>query len=167
MSTDTTIIFDNIISAVGTPLLSYLTPRELFCLSLTNHYANTVITESLFDIYHMQHQHRRQFKQLKEPITMDEIDTTIDNVHVDILWQHTFPTRERIVDCLLDKIRLANLRYNRPGTFVSTDTLEDTMEFVEEDINDLSKWLVSDGAWYGTFVSICVLLYYVFFYKSM
>ena len=163
MSTDTTITFDNIISAVGTPLLSYLNPRELFCLSLTNHYANTVITESLFDIYHMQHQHRRQFKHLKEPITMDEIDTTTDNVHIDILYQHTFPTREKIVDCLLDKIRLANLRYNRPGTFVSTYTLEETMECVEEDINDLSKWLVSDGAWYGTFVSTCVLLSIMFF----
>ena len=148
--------FSNILAAVGTPLLSYLEPRELFCLSLANHYVNAVITESLFDVYHLQHQHRRRFKQLEPPITIEEIDSTIDNVHVDILDQHTFSTRKEIIEVLLDKIRVANLRYHRPGTFVATDTLEVTMEQVEEDINNLSKWLVSDGAWYGTFVSYVV-----------
>ena len=151
--------FSNILTAVAIPLLSYLTPRELFCLSLTNHYAYSVIAESLFDVYHMQHQHRRRFKQLEPPIKIDEVDSTIDQVHVDILDKHTFTTRKKIVDCTLDKIRLANLRYNRPGSFTSTETLEITMEQVEEDINDLSKWLVSDGAWYGTFVSTFVLSY--------
>jgi len=72
--------FCNILAAVGTPLLSYLEPRELFNLSLANHYAYTVINESLFDVYHMQHQHRRRFKQLEPPIAIDEIDSTIDNV---------------------------------------------------------------------------------------
>jgi len=151
--------FSNILAAVGTPLLSYLAPRELFCLGLTNHSVESVITESLFDVYHMQHQHRRRFKQLEPPITINEIDSTIDNVQVDILDQHTFSTREEIIEVLLDKIRLANLRYHRPGTFVCTDTLEVTMEQVAEDINDLSKWLHADGAWYGTFVSTFVLSY--------
>ena len=127
--------FSNILTTVGTSLLSYLEPRELFCLSLANHYAYSVIAESLFDAYHMQHQHRRRFKQLESPITIDEIDSTIDKVHVDILDKHTFTTREEIIEVLLDKIRLANLRYHRPGTFVATDTLEVTMEQVEEDVS--------------------------------
>ena len=154
--------FSKILTAVGTSLLSYLEPRELFNLSLANHYAYTVITESLFDVYHLQHQHRRRFKQLEPPITIDEIDSTIDKVHVDILDQHTFSTREEIIEVLLDKIRLANLRYHRPGTFVCTDTLEVTMEQVEEEINDLSKWLHADGAWYGTFVSYFYNMRFIF-----
>ena len=146
-------IINQVYAAVGTIFLSFLSPRDIFAVSLTTHYANVVVTENLFHILRLQQQRRQRLSSLSSS-SPDENAAGGSEASVEILYKHSFTEREELIDCLLDKIRIANLRYIRPGRLTSTETLDETLTKVGEDINDVTNWLKGDGGltWYGSLV---------------
>ena len=145
---DTTHIND-VYAAVGAPLLSFLSPRDMFAVSLTTHYANGVVTENLFHILRLQQQQPRS----SSPSDNNDITTTSDVTSVDVIYKHSFTERKQLVDCLLDKIQSSNLRYSLPGKLFNTETLQETLTCVRDDASDVNKWMVNHTGfeWYGTF----------------
>ena len=146
---------NDVYAAVGAPLLSFLSPRDIFAVSQTTHYANGVVTENLFNILRLQQQQPRRPALLSSSDYNNNDTTTSGDTSVDIIYKHSFTERAKLVECLLDKIRIANLRYIRPGRLTTTETLDETSTCVREDINDATNWLKGDGGatWYGSFRS--------------
>ena len=146
------IIINDVYAAVGATFLSFLSPRDIFALSLTTHYANGVVTENLFNILRLQQQ-RRQRLSPSSSTTPDINVAGGSDASVEILYKHSFTEREKLVECLLDKIRNSNLRYSLPGKLTSTETLDETLTCVREDASDVNKWMENHTGfeWYGTF----------------
>ena len=146
------IIINDVYAAVGATFLSFLSPRDIFALSLTTHYANGVVTENLFNILRLQQQRRKRLS----PSSSTTPDINVaggSDASVEILYKHSFTEREKLVECLLDKIRNSNLRYSLPGRLTSTETLDETLTCVREDASDVNKWMENHTGfeWYGTF----------------
>ena len=145
---------NDVYAAVGAPLLSFLSPRDIFAVSQTTHYANGVVTENLFNILRLQQQQPRRPTLLSSSDNNNYNNTTTsDASSVDIIYKHSFTEREKLVECLLDKIRKSNLRYSLPGKLTNTETLNETLTCVREDASDVNKWMENHTGfeWYGTF----------------
>lgn len=141
-------------AAVSAPLLSFLLPRDLFAVSLIDKYAYAVVTENLFNILYLQQNHNTQ-RSIETQLSSG-LAVTNDTSTVDILYTHSFTSRDEIINCLLDKIKLANVRYIR-GRFATAETLQETLSQVGEDLHNPNNWLELDGSWSGTFRRLVLL----------
>lgn len=145
---------NDVFAAVAAPLLSFLPPRDVFAVSLINKYAHAVVNENLFNILYLQQNNNTITQQRGSLEAQLSSNLSVSNVNdtstVDILYTHSFATRDDIINCLLDKIRYANIRYVR-GRFATSETLQETLSQVGEDLHDPNNWLELDGSWSGTF----------------
>lgn len=150
----TTTNLNDAFAAVSAPLLSFLLPRDLFAVSLIDKYAYAVVTENLFNILYLQQNHNTQ-RSIETQLSSG-LAVTNDTSTVDILYTHSFTSRDEIINCLLDKIKLANVRYIR-GRFAPAETLQETLSQVGEDLHNPNNWLELDGSWSGTFRRLVLL----------
>mmetsp|Transcript_36083 Transcript_36083/g.66134 ORF Transcript_36083/g.66134 Transcript_36083/m.66134 type:complete len:259 (-) Transcript_36083:433-1209(-) len=131
---------DDVFAAIGTELYTFLAPRDLFCFSLSNHHFSRDVRAKLFHIC---------LQQLKFPASDDRAPAAASVV---ISNKHSFATRGEVAECLMEKIKFANLRYDPPDHIVYKDTIEETLALTKEAISDESRWS-EECAWYGTFKS--------------
>lgn len=130
---------DAVFTSAGIELCSFLAPRDLVSLSLTNRQSLADARENLFDICSRQ---RRE-----SPADAGEATAT----SVTILDSHSYAAKEGLAETLVENIKLENLRYNIPGSLVPVDTLGETLAEIRGDLSNESRWF--DGAWYGNFRS--------------
>ena len=130
---------DDVFAAVGTELCSFLAPRDLLPLSLSNQHIFKNVREKLVVIC---------LKQLsKLPAINDGAAASTAAASVVITKNHSFATKGKLTETLIENIKFANLRYNPRDRLDYTDTLQETLALTNKAIAD--EW--NNCAWYGTF----------------
>ena len=144
-----TTIEDVISSAVGIGFYRFLTPTELLSLSLSNKNFSKNIRENIFATCLRQ---QSEMSKLPSDGLGGGAEATIT-----ISREHSFTTREDLADCLLERIRIKNLRRcvtpsdSRDIVLgkLPDGTLEGTLDAARDELSDESRW--DEGRWHGTF----------------
>ncbi|KAL7547960.1 hypothetical protein ACHAWF_011233 [Thalassiosira exigua] len=133
--------FGDVMAAAGVELYSLLTPRDLCSLSMSNRAFRMDVRKNILLLC-------SRAAESSNPECPSDCETQTSVV---ISNQHSFTSRVDLAECLLEKTKLANLRYEPLGfsSGPSPDTLETTLTMARKDLGDQSRWY--DSSWYGNF----------------